>query len=90
MNPEEAASQAATQGSAAAKDVIQKCVNTPLPFAALSAAASSLLSASFAMLERSQNQKTADDWMTVVLATAKEALGHCGIDVTFSFARKQP
>ena len=23
-------------------------------------------------------------------ATAKEALGHCGIDVTFSFARKQP
>ena len=90
LSPEdEAAAQSAIQGSAFAKSVIQNCMATPMPFASSASAAGSLLSAGFAMVERSQTPKIADDWMTVVLSTAKQALEQHGIEVTFSFARKQ-
>jgi len=90
MTPEDAAAaQSAVQGSAFAKSVIRDCMGTPMPFAASASAAGSLLSAGFAMVQQSQSPKIADDWMTVVLSTAKQALDQHGIEVTFSFARKQ-
>lgn len=85
---EKAADDSMLVGSKLAKQAIETCMKTPMPFAALSSAASSLLSAGLAMVEKTQSPQLADHWVTVVLASAKQALEAHGIAVTFSFARK--
>lgn len=89
INDEEAAIKSAELGAALAKQLITQAAKTDAPFSALSAAASNLLAAGYAMVSRSGSAKLADDWMNIVLATAQAALKEASIQVTFSYVRKQ-
>lgn len=88
ISDEDAAIRSAELGAALAKQLLSQGAKSPAPFSAFSAAASNLLAAGYAMVNRSGDAKLADDWMNIVLATAQAALKENGVHVTFSFVRK--